>query len=170
VTLNEAIIAIPAFVGMGLGIYNLLRDVSKSKVKLKVIPKSVVSHAKDHRGDTLFKWTPHTFDPKISSDKFAIEVINTGLITVTIDNVGFLTQSKANPMQIHKPIPIDGGEWPRRLSPHEAVTVCCDLHSLLASDRAYEIKCAYAETQSGLARKGDSKALKQLVDYAKSIA
>ncbi len=151
---------------MFFGLYNFVRDILKNRVNLKIVPKSVVAFATDENGGIVFRWSPHHFDPKEKAEYFAIEIVNRGAIPVTVDSVGFLVKGKENPLQIFRPIPVDQGSWPRRLEPHEAVTVVGSLPDLLASKKCSKLVSAFAETQSGIIRKGSSKALRQLVEYA----
>ena len=163
---KELIIAIPAFVGMFFGLYNFVRDILKNRVNLRIVPKSVVALGIDDHGTTIFKWSPHSFSPEDKAEYFAVEIVNQGSITVTVDSVGFFVKGEDVPLQIFKPIPVDEGAWPRRLEPHEAVTVVGSLADLLASGKCSKLVNAFAETQSGIIRKGSSKALRQLVEYA----
>ncbi len=166
-TNKELLIAIPAFVGMTLGMYNFVRDILKNRVTLKVVPKSVVELGSDEHGGIVCKYSPHFFNPEKIEKHFAVEIINRGAITVTVDGVGFFIKGEETPLQIFKPIPVDQGSWPRRLEPHEAVTVMGNLSDLLSSKKCSRIDSAFVETQSGIIRKGTSKALQQLVEYAR---
>lgn len=165
---KELIIAIPAFVGMGLGLYNLVRDILGNRVNLKVVPKSVVAFSKDEFGNTVFKWSPHSFKAEHNSDYLAVEIINQGNVTVTIDSVGFFAKGDKTPLQIYKPMPVDRGTWPRRLESHESVTIVGSLPDFLAAQKSKNVITAFAETQSGIICKGTSKALQEIVQHAKS--
>ena len=166
-TTKELIVAIPAFVGMALGIYNFVRDILKSRVNLQVIPQSVTAFGKDQE-NTVYKYSPYSFDPKEMSEYVAIEVVNKGAVPVTIDSVGFLAKGEQKPLVIYKPRPVDGGIWPRRLESREAVTVLGNLPAVLKSEKSKNITAAYAKTHCGAIRKGSSKALTAIIEFAKN--
>lgn len=86
---KDIIIGIAAFVGMGFGIYNFFRDKSKEKVKLKVIPKSVVGRGTSSSGQEFVRTSQDDFPKDYLSDIFAIEVINYSDFPVIVDEVGF---------------------------------------------------------------------------------
>lgn len=163
---KDLIIAIPAFFGMILGVYNLLRDVIKNRVRLKLIPKSAVALGKDRDGSSLFGWSKDFYDPTKNSEHFAIEVVNLSGFSVTLSRVGFYTRGGKRVIQIPKPALIDHSEWPRRLKPHESCTVVVPIDEVLKQKSLLDVIAAFAETQSGIIRKGKSKALVQLVQYA----
>ncbi len=165
---KELIIAIPAFVGMALGIYNLVDSILRNRISLKVIPKSVSELTEDQQGNVVFKWSPHSFNPKNMSDYIAIEIINKGNIPVTVDAVGFISKGNKIPLNVYKPVPADGGDWPRRLGTREAVTIVGNFDDFLASKKSKNVVAAFAETQCGVICKGKSKALLEIVEYAKN--
>jgi hypothetical protein len=163
---KELIIAIPAFAGMLLGLYNFVRDLLRNRVSLRVIPKSVAAISRDPYRATVYKYSPDHFDPEEQPTYVAIEIVNRGAVTVTVDTVGYIVKGKGAPLQIDQPQPVDKGSWPRRLEPRESVTVTGSLPDLLSSKKCSKITSAFVSTQCGIVRKGSSESLRQLVEYA----
>src|ERR1051326_1701245 len=137
VTLFQALTLALAAVGAVLGVINTLHGLDKSRVKLKVTPQHAISVG--------------GADSRI---EFCIEVINLSAFAVTVRDVGVLYHgtdalgSIASP-----PFLIDGGPWPRRLEPRSAVTLYSPRPQSWNGER---VKCAYAQTECGHMKTGNS--------------
>jgi hypothetical protein len=138
-----------AGIGAVLGVINLLHLLDRSRVKLRVVPKSGFKgpgRVYTHRD----KWMPDSFP--------CIEVINLSDFAVTIEEVGFtLPHTADRRVASCSPLVLDNKPWPRRLEPRESVTAYLDPEGLHA-----DIGKAYAETACGERRFGTSPAFKEL--------
>ena len=140
-TLGNAITLAVAVLGAVLGIINTWHGLSRSRVKLKVVPAHAIPI-----GDV---------DPSIN---FSIEVTNLSEFAVTIREVGlFYEGTKIRRALV--PIILDGGNWPRRLEPRTSVTGYGRAPHTTAGPK---IRCAYARTDCGRTKTGNSPALKQI--------
>lgn len=128
-----------ALLGAVLGVINTWNSLSKSRVKLKVIPSHVI--AED------------------SSIEFAIEITNLSAFPVTISDAGVLYHGTSARGALIHPIFSDGGQWPKRLEPRSSISI---FSSFPYSTSGHRIKCAYAKTQCGYVKKGTSPALRQI--------
>ncbi len=162
--IKDAVIAVTALIGMGLGFYNLWREHRKQKVKLRVIPKSVVQQGINTQGREFIYFSENEF--KQTSERFAIEVINLSQFSVVIDEVGFFMKGTKCRMSVLNPITMDQESWPRKLEPRQSVTVYCSLKHLLSLPNTQKIWAAFAKTSCEHIGRGHTKALKQLVQFA----
>lgn len=165
---KDVTIGIAAFVGMGFGIYNFLRDKSKEQVKLKVIPKSVIGRGTSSSGEDLVKRSQDNFPKDYISDVYAIEVINLSDFPVVINEVGFLLKGTDKRFSLPEPIMADKKEWPRKLDKRESVTIYGNLQSLLSASNIQNVEYAFARTSCNSFAKGTSNALKELVLFSKN--
>lgn len=138
----EAITLSVAVLGAVLGVINAWRAIDSSRVKLKVIPKHAIPV-----GD---------MNPCI---RFCIAVTNLGVFPVTVNEVGVLYRGTDKRGAFIEPLLLDGGSWPRRLEPRSSVSVYGQRPDLISG---HPIKCAYADTDCGTRRRGNSPALKQI--------
>jgi hypothetical protein len=165
---KDVTIGIAAFVGMGFGIYNFFRDKSKEKVKLKVIPKSVIGRGTSSSGQEFIRTSQDDFPKDYISDIFAIEVINFSDFPVTVNEVGFLIKGTDKRFSLPMPIIPDQKEWPRKLEKRESVTVYGDLQGLLSASNIKNVEYAFARTSCNSFGKGTNNALKELVIFSKN--
>ena len=140
---QAATLAIAA-VGAVLGIINTWRAVNQNRVKLKVVPKHAIP----------FGRVPQNL-------RFCVEVTNLSLFPVTIEDVGVFFHHSRNRGSLIEPYVTDQGPWPRRLEPRSSVTVYSELPS---SDNGHKIRCAFARTQCGYTRVGNSPALRTIAN------
>lgn len=142
---TEMVTTALAAIGAVLGVINTWNEVNKRSLKLKVTPQGAIPIG----GGPLM---------------FCIEVINLSDFSVTINDVGFSEEGlpfvKKGRLPVMNPILIDGGCWPRRLSPREAVTVYFDRRNAFHPE--HRVDKAYAKTSCGEMRYGNSPALRQL--------
>ena len=143
ISLVNAITLAIAGLGAVLGIVNTWHGLSRSRVKLKVLP----AHAIPFGGA----------DERIN---FSIEVTNLSDFALTIREVGFLFEGTEARTAVVRPFILDGGTWPRRLEPRTSVTVYAQVSPPLKDDP--KIKCAYARTDCGRTITGTSPALEQI--------
>jgi len=142
ITLFQAITLAVAGLGAVLGIINTWHMIDRSRVKLRVRP----AHAIPVGG--IYEQLD-----------FCIEVTNLSSFPVTVCDVGLFHKGTTRRSAYTQPVLIDNGGWPRRLEPRSSVTVYGrkpDPQSELP------IKCAYARTECGITKKGNSPALKQI--------
>jgi len=162
----DIIVGLSALIGSGLGFYNFCHARSKEKVRLVVIPKSVVSERKDfstgERGYILSDQEHSILHPY-----FAIEIINKSNFNVFVDEVGFSPKGFPHLFKILKPILNKKDEWPKELKPRESVTIYLYLNQLIEKIKSSNIKNAYAKTSCNNICYGNSKALKNLIEDIK---
>ena len=165
--ISQYITTCAAFLGIGLGLYNLYIASSNRKVRVKVVPKSIIrKYQNEITGAEIVISSKEEFNPVYG--KFMLEIVNLSNFSVTICHVGFKIFGDNGHLSIAQPILYDGGEWPRRLESRESFTVYCSLDYLLNNPKSINIKNAFAETSCGSICKGSSKALKQLVAFMKN--
>ena len=141
-TLVEAITLAIAVLGAVLGVVSTWRAIDASRVKLKVVP----GHAIPVGGA----------DPSID---FYTAVTNLSTFPVTVNEVGILYQGTEERGVFIKPVLSDGGSWPRRLEPRSSISAYGARPEPLSGHR---VKCAYADTDCGIRKRGTSPALKQM--------
>ncbi len=169
-SISEIITIIAAFLGMGLGIYNLLIERSKRKVKIKVKPRAVTKRFRNSlTGESGVITSPDEFNCTIVDEYFAVEAINLSNFPVVVDNVGFEVQGQKRRMVIVQPILFDNGKWPRKLGQRESVTIYGLLQDILNYPQSSKIKNAFVETSCDGIFRGTSAALTGLVNHIKSI-
>jgi hypothetical protein len=143
ITLAQWITLVVALVGAVLGIINTWQNLSKSRVKLRVLPKRAIPVG--------------GADPRFT---FCIEITNLSDFAVTIEEAGVFYEGTNCRGAIVQPVFADGGSsWPRRLESRSSLTVYSQMPT---STRGYPIKSAYARTQDGYTKTGTSPALKQI--------
>ncbi len=167
---KDIVIAVAAFVGMGLGFLNFWNEKQKDKVKLRVMPKAVFGKGRNADGREFVLTTLNEFNEKKSQGIFCVEVLNLSKFPVVIDEVGFFAKKARNRMAIVNPILSDGGSWPRKLEPRESVSVYGSLQDMMSSSLSPNVYCAFAETSCGHTAEGTSPALGQFVDAVKKSA
>ena len=164
---KDIIVAIAAFVGMGLGFLNYWNEKIKEQVKLKVIPKAIKTKGRNSEGREFVITTVNGFNAKEASGLFAVEVVNMSKFTIVIEEVGFLAKGFVERMTVPNPRLGDNGNWPRKLEPRESVTIYGNLKDMFASHLSNNMYCAFAETSCGYTGTGSSKALEGFVEVAK---
>lgn len=162
---KDIIISVAALTGMGLGIFNFFNERNKEKIKLKVIPKTVL----DHTENGFCVLSINEFNPAPNIDLFAIKVINLSKFPVTIDKVGFNRCGRKNQRYIFIPTFGDDNDksWPRELKSRESVVAYGKLSGLLHAGFLQHVNSAFASTACGHTKTGKSKALKKLIKYYK---
>jgi hypothetical protein len=137
-----------ALLGAILGIINTCLQYDKRRVKLRVIPK--IAYLMLSRSD------------KLGAPQLCIEIINLSDFPVTISDVGLTSGNvnKAKRITLIEPLIYDGKRWPRRLESHESVTVYFEKGFGPDEPDYLIMKKAYAKTDCGIARYGNSLALK----------
>lgn len=130
-----------ALLGAVLGVINTWVALDRSRLKLKVVPAHAIPVV----------WINQNIN-------VGIQVTNLSDFAVTVREVGFLLSGTSNRMALISPILSDRGAWPRRLEPRSAVTV---YGFQVPDEYARLIKCAYATTECGFTKKGNSPALKK---------
>ncbi len=165
---KDVIIAITAFIGAGLGIYNFIKERKKEKVSLSVIPKAMMSFGLNEYGKEAILASSDRIDAGNLYEYFAIEVVNLSTFAVEIHSVGLLLKGTRERMGIFDPTHKSGDSWPKRIEPRGSVTVHGLLQDVLSSAKVSLVECAYAETVCGHVGKGSSKALERLLELAEN--
>jgi hypothetical protein len=143
-----------AVAGAVLGIVNTCHQLGRDRPKLRVVPL----------------WGMFTIGPDLSSTRLAIEVVNLSAFPLTVQDVGFLRgKFKGKRIALIVPIILDGKPWPRRLEPHDSVTVWCP-EGIENSAEMQEARRAYAKTTSGVVRYGTSPAFISYINQRKQEA
>jgi hypothetical protein len=164
--IKDVVIAIAAFTGMGLGLFNLWSEKQKDKVKLEVIPKSVKNKGVSTSGQQFIITTANDFIFDQELPLFAFEVINHSKFDVTINEIGFFNSKTNGRYSIPEPILKDSGKWPRKLEPRESVTLYADLSSIFDIEHLPFVTSAFAVTSCNHTETGVSESLIQLVRHA----
>jgi hypothetical protein len=160
---KEVFVAIAAFVGMILGIKNYLNEKSKSKVLLKVIPKSVVYKGKGPDEKDLLTLNENKFEPHRSNNLFAIQVVNLSRFPVFIDDVGFWEIASSSKFTIPFPMLCSKTSLPKKLEERESVVFYGNI--LDVKNISKEIDSVYVETSCGYRQEASSGALLGLNRY-----
>ncbi len=149
-----------ALVGALFSALNSYASLVRDRVKLKIVPKAYIE---DPNGFFARDYPDEKDTPEWSH--VCIEVINLGMIPVTISEVGFLLSdtSKAR-IVVKRPAVMDGKPFPRRLEPRESVTV----YGTLSAKEYPRISKAYAGTACGVIAKGTSPFLKNIIKLART--
>lgn len=133
-----------ALLGAALGIINTWHSLDQSRVKLKVLPAQAFSVGA----------APDNIDVSVT-------VTNLSSFPVTVNEVGFYFDGLAHNDKrcvFTQPVLPDGGPWPRRLEPRSSVSVFGELPD---PAKGLKIRCAYARTDCGITKEGDSPGLRQ---------
>jgi hypothetical protein len=141
-TFAQALTLSIAVIGAVLGIINTWQNLDKSRLKLKVTPAHAIPI-----GDV---------DPRLT---FCIEVANLSTFPVSICDVGVFYRGTKWRGSIIQPVFSDGGIWPKRLEPRSSITVYSQTPEPF---QGHKVRCAYASTQCGYTKTGNSPALKQI--------
>jgi hypothetical protein len=104
----------------------------------------------------------HLFGPDDPRARFAFEIANVGAFAITVKEVGFLLHGTTDRAAIVLPYRNDNGPWPRRLEPHESMTVFSSVIETMKLDLA-RIRCVYAATATGVVAEGDSPSLQRVI-------
>jgi hypothetical protein len=87
---------------------------------------------------------------------------------VTITEVGFLASGTKQRWSCSRPILDTQEKLPKKLEPRESLTAYVDLQSILSSTNIRNVYCAFAKTSCDHIETGKTKALKQLIQYARN--
>jgi hypothetical protein len=150
-SISEAVTLAIALLGAVLGVINILIELNRDRVRLKVIPKGafcVPSTGEEHR--------------------ICIEVRNLSGFPVTISEVGFVLHDTRRRAMVISPMTADGKSLPRRLEPHNSVSTYTAPIDQMDIDLS-KVKCAYAKTDCDIIKRGNSPALKRFVREARNL-
>lgn len=90
--------------------------------------------------------------------RLCIEVVNRSTFPITVSDIGLTLWFSRQRLALIQPIIIDGKPWPRRLKSRETVTAYFS-PSVISDPRFISARRAYAKTDCGEYRYGNSKAL-----------
>ena len=165
--ISKVVVAIAAFTGMLLGIFNFIHERKRNKVRLKVTPRAAHYIGTTEDGRDGYFYSSNEFEKDDVADTLVVEVINLGVFPIFVSEVGLTTKWSRRRMAMPLPKLIDGGDWPRKLEPRESVTAHFELTELLNTVNLKKAKSAYARTVCGELQKGTSGALKDLIRIVK---
>jgi len=138
-----------ALVGLVLSVINTMHSLNRDRIILQVIPE----------------WTNEFSRPFLR-----VKVINLSHIAVSIEEIGFSLSRRRNSKKIPLTdiIPTDESPlpFPYVLQPKLSVPIIVS-EEIIASKEFKDVKYAYARTSDGSTFKGNSNALKQVVNEAK---
>ena len=138
-----------ALVGLVLSVINTMHSLNRDRIILRVIPE----------------WTNEYSRPFLR-----VKVINLSHIAVSIEEIGFSLSRRRNSKKIPLTdiIPTDESPlpFPYVLQPKLSVPIIVS-EEIIASKEFKDVKYAYARTSDGSTFKGNSNALKQVVNEAK---
>jgi len=161
---KDIVVVFAAFIGMGLGIYNFFNERRKERVSLRVVPKTVVQR---ERGFSLS--STREFNPERNVGMFGMEIVNLSYFPVVLKQVGFLKSGTDRRVTIVNPIVDHGGDWPRKLESRESVTVYGNLDEMIKMGALHLVRKAYVETSCGHIATGHNQALKELIQFGKTL-
>ncbi len=162
--INYVLVGSATFVGMLLGIYYFCMERSKSKVSLKLTPKS----AKNIR--PWYDGYEGQEDVKTSLDEFSItredhlllDIVNLSTFPVIVCEVGLACGKRKEKLAVAIPDLIEQGDWPRRIGPRKRITLNIPWEKILILEESPRVTKAYASTECGTTVYGTSPALKKL--------
>ncbi len=169
-----SVIAVGSFllgaVGTTLGIVNFLRDIARSRVRLRVIPK--LSFSVD--GGLLSFTTSKHLAGRISlgdQNYLGIEVVNLSAFPVTIEEIGFCDKDprKSERSVIRVPLLPNGESWPVRLEPRASFTGYCEFHDFVLHNPLSHFNRAYAVTSCEEFGWGKSEIMNVVKSFAKQL-
>lgn len=161
---KDVVIAMAAFVGAGLGLFNFIHERKKERVRLRVTPKAVMTLGTTETGQEARIYSDKRIidRDRLSSD-IAIEIVNLSRFSVEVDQVGFLLNGSGRRLCIFDPDKSSGADWPKRIEARGKATVHGNLSDLLNSEDVGRIECAFAETSCGHVEKGSSEVFPALL-------
>ncbi len=143
--MNVNLTAVTAGIGAVLGVWNLVQGFWQRRVRLKVVPKLSAT-----RGGGFF-----SSDRDVLPDGFAcVEVRNLSAFPVTISEVGFSLDGEVGRAVI---IPTPLNFLPKRLESRQSI----DVRATKIAGFPKNARRAYATTQCGTTRDGDSVVLEK---------
>lgn len=158
----DVIVAIAAFVGMGLGVFNLIRELHQDRVKLRVSPKQVVRFVGSSSGKQHVIVSDRGWNPRNETGYIAIEVVNRGRFPITISEVGFIGRKRDARMVIPEPLTNEKHGLPLRLEARDSVTLYGEWQGLQPQVKSGGLKKAYVETACGHWAGARNRVLKDL--------
>lgn len=163
VTLITAVVgAVCGVLGAVLGVMNTWNQMSKNRVRLRVVPKLawfldssnvLTTHLSSTETDSPLRSRP--------PDRLGIEVVNLSAFAVTVSDVGF-GRLRATRAIALLPELSTGKSWPVRLESRDSFTAYFRADQSLP-EPVLKHPVAYAETDCGAVTYGKSPALRQYV-------
>jgi hypothetical protein len=154
----QAITLAVAVTGAVLGIINTCTQLSKQRVRLRVVPMPAIV-----RGNFVLKRTDGPEFPPSAAIQLCVEVVNLSTFPVTVDEIGFGPDRKRKHRHFIIPLQNYGDQLPKRLESREAMTVYAQPGLRLDPKIVWKPR-AYAKTACGRVSYGSSPAFKQYVE------
>lgn len=162
----DVVIALAAFIGMVLGIFNFVRQLRSEKVNIRVIPLAAHYQGPGSGGKEVYITNSEEFlRENMPPESVALRVTNLSTFPVKIREVGFLPRKSKRRHSVHCPRSDAGDTWPQKMAPRASATFYVELTEIISTLDATQIECAYVSTDCGNTFKGKSPALKQLTEY-----
>ena len=163
ITLVTAIIGVVCGIfGMILGIINTWHQISKNRVRLKVIPK--IAFDIDANNTLTVDRHNKSVSDRVSKGvpfRLCVEVTNLSAFPLTISDVGFGNIKKLR-QYIFQPELTPGKTWPARLDSRESVVAYAKIGMRL-DPKVMNKALAYAKTDCGVTCYGTSPIFKEYV-------
>jgi hypothetical protein len=164
ITLVTAIVgAICGICGAVLGVINTCTQLSRNRVRLKVIPKVAYMVTET---DVVACAKPTALQARIAEkgapSRLCLEIINMSEFAVTVSDAGFGRANKTRHV-IFRPEVSPGKTWPTRLEPHEAVTLYLAIGDSLKPSITHDA-VAYAKTDCGKVFYGTSPLFREYIN------
>ena len=162
-TVYEAIALAIASVGAVLGIMNMWHQISRTSVRLRVIPKITWMLG---GGKMITGARPHSIMGELGKrripSRLSIEIVNLSEFPVTVSDVGF-GPVHGDRLTLFQPELTPSKNWPVRLESREAVTAHAGVGYNLDSAKLRKT-CAYACTDCGRVVYGSSPVFEEYVN------
>lgn len=145
-TIIQSITLVIAVLGASLGIINTWHALDRTRVKLRVVPKSA-----------------HPFGYGAPDVDFCIEVTNLSIFAVYLDEAGLRYSGTSKKGMIVNPtFPNDAnGSWPKKLESRESTTIYMKLES---SEAGHKIESVYVNTQCGIKKVIKNKMMQAILE------
>lgn len=166
VTLTTAIIgAVCGILGAVLGIINTWHEMSRTRVRLRVVPK-LAWMIDPQNVLTADRPARNTEDPVRGRppDRVCIEIINLSAFPVTVSDVGFGRVNEPRGILV-RPELSPGKTWPVRLESRDSFTAY-GAEGMTPRENALEAAVAYAQTDCGTTAYGSSPIF---TDFCRSL-
>ena len=153
--------------GAVLGIINTWAQLTRNKVRIRVVPKIALMM---NANGFVITGDRHTdmMEKLIGAGKpirLCVEVVNLSSFPITVHDVGFGSGSGWRHSLIHPEISPVGKSFPARLEPRESITAYGGIGDLSLDPRIVKEAKAYAITDCGTVACGSSPIFRDLVQH-----
>jgi hypothetical protein len=159
-----------AVTGAVLGIINTFQTWTRDRIRIEVVPKIYFPLRDGFL--TVSAFDKHALlDPNWQllqkhGEALCVQVSNRSFVPVTINEVGFITNTKIGRVVLLRPLDVSGSKLPHRLEQFSDTTIYGQQGGTIA-EQLRHIKKAYCKTACGRTFYGNSPAVKDLVRRAR---